>query len=171
MASLETIPARWKTGGGPAAFDWESHHNERDDLFDVCDVYVYTTHFRPSAEEAIALPSESTQRTRTPVFGSRAASVADRLWSWVEADPAHVMRKTLYIATALTAIGSMFVVIGAAALSLIAATAVFILWGGAALLVYSISGRAVFDPRLGFVLSLVGLGVLAIAIASIVRGG
>lgn len=131
-------------------------------------------HERPEGEPlSPRLLSEDTPRpsdralTQTPILGQHAARAATRLRLKLVADPDFLLRKGLYAAAALT-IGAVFSGMLGVGISVLLAAAVLIAWGVAGLLTFALIGRSSFDPRLAFVLLMIGIGTIAVGLTSIV---
>lgn len=103
--------------------------------------------------------------SRSPLFGTWIGTKAERLWVWVERDPDHVMRRSLFLCAALTILGSFSMAAGLG-ITVLFASAVLAVWGSASILTYAVTGDVYFDPRLGAVLLFLGVGTGLVALGS-----
>lgn len=100
-----------------------------------------------------------------PWLGKRVGAWADALWLWIEAEPERLMRWALNVALALSTLAAVLAGFGSGA-SVFAAAALLIVWGGAGVLSFAVTGKQIIDPRLSFLLLVVGVGSLIVAVVA-----
>jgi hypothetical protein len=113
-----------------------------------------------SAPDTYSRPSVSPDAPRSAAghFTQPFLYVGDQL----KRDPDWLLRKALYGCAALTILTSFLAAVDIG-LSVFIAAAILVVWGAAAVLTHSITARSSFDPRLGLLLVMIGVGTAVVA--------